>query len=52
MKQKRTTSVTPPARRGDLAAALAALTRLGGQVVARCPDGTCPICAAAATIAA
>jgi len=52
MKMKRTPANPTPARHGELAAALVALSRLGTQVVERCPAASCPVCRSAVTIAA
>jgi hypothetical protein len=52
MKMKRTPANPTPARHGELAAALVELSRLGTQVVERCPAASCPLCRSVATIAA
>jgi hypothetical protein len=52
MRTKRTPANPTPARHGELAAALVALSRLGTQVVERCPAPSCPVCRSVATIAA
>jgi hypothetical protein len=52
MRTKHTPANPTPARHGELAAALVALSRLGTQVVERCPAPSCPVCRSVATIAA